>query len=269
MKTLEITDNTPVASINALATICAQTYGNINTLEHLASLLISMVGKPMRSISFLNPKGKPIPQERRLPSILTGSSECSIRLVKENGIAHQLCFPSTVGSLDAQIARLAKAQTEDEVRFEAFQQSLLDTLDAYGHMTWTVGNEDWTACADAAVGRFDGKLFLAWHVVVDCESGGFTETLEKGCEEIAKDRLPPQGILHPYLDTCAEIYASADSEGAATQIDTERCLAAIRDFDQYVQEIWTRPEENLAVDADETEAFDPIAMGWVGHDGRP
>ena len=51
-------------------------------------------------------------------------------------------------------------------------------LDAYGHLTWTVGDSDWLACLDVDIspcGRF-----YAYHVVVDCESGGFTDTPESG-----------------------------------------------------------------------------------------
>jgi hypothetical protein len=49
-------------------------------------------------------------------------------------------------------------------------------LDAYGHMEWTVGNEDWIACFDA-IRTADG---IAYHVVVDCESGGWIDTLDSG-----------------------------------------------------------------------------------------
>jgi hypothetical protein len=63
---------------------------------------------------------------------------------------------------------------------------MLDELDAYGHLTWTVGfgeegdeRGDWLACFDFRV--FDhperGKL-IAYHVVVNSESGGFIDTLE-------------------------------------------------------------------------------------------
>jgi hypothetical protein len=54
----------------------------------------------------------------------------------------------------------------------------VEILDAYGHLSWTVGNDDWLACFDADISP-DGKRY-AYHVVVDCESGGFTETPESG-----------------------------------------------------------------------------------------
>jgi hypothetical protein len=54
--------------------------------------------------------------------------------------------------------------------------NLLERLDAYGHLTWTLGNQDWMACFDAIR---EGD-WIAYHVVVNCESGGFIDTLEKG-----------------------------------------------------------------------------------------
>jgi hypothetical protein len=53
---------------------------------------------------------------------------------------------------------------------------MTDKLDAYGHLNWTVGNEDWLACFDAR--RVGNEI--EYHVIVDCESGGFTDTIERG-----------------------------------------------------------------------------------------
>jgi hypothetical protein len=49
-------------------------------------------------------------------------------------------------------------------------------LDAYGHLTWTLGDNDWMACFDAV--RVGDSI--AYHVVVNCESGGWIDTLEHG-----------------------------------------------------------------------------------------
>ena len=72
----------------------------------------------------------------------------------------------------------------NEVQYERMQElannptdaELIDECDAYGHMTWTVGNSDWVACFDAV--RFADRI--AYEVVVNCESGGFTDTMETG-----------------------------------------------------------------------------------------
>jgi hypothetical protein len=57
-------------------------------------------------------------------------------------------------------------------------------LDAYGHLTWTIGDEDWVACLDFDISP-DGKRY-AYHVVLNCESGGFIDTLETGEGPIAE-----------------------------------------------------------------------------------
>jgi hypothetical protein len=274
----EITDDTRIACINSLATVLAETYGLVKTVDDLTRLLADIVGKPMKTIDLLSPQGKPIP-DRKLPNILCGSSKCTILLVRENGCAAKIKFPSTVGKIDTTLANLGNAQTEDEVRLGEFEEALMGTLDGYGHMNWTVGNEDWVACADASLGRFRGRLFLAWHVVVDCESGGWIDTIEKGTVEITPEITPPAGILSQYLDNCMEFYIDKqndDPDNEGLQIDVDRCLKAIQEFDEHVRHLWQGEESSIDLDWDEDEdededeePFDPRAMGWVGHDGRP
>ena len=48
------------------------------------------------------------------------------------------------------------------------------------------------ACADAAVGLFGDKVYVATHVVVDCESGGWIDTFNKEVllVELGADGLP-------------------------------------------------------------------------------
>ena len=85
------------------------------------------------------------------------------------------------------VADQERAETPDD-------SELLEGLDAYGHLTWTVGfgedgdeRGDWLACFDFAV--FDhperGKL-VVYHVVVNSESGGFIDTLEARVVETSK-----------------------------------------------------------------------------------
>ena len=82
-------------------------------------------------------------------------------------------------------------------------------LDAYGHMTWTMGDADWTACFDAVrVGNA-----IAYHVVVNCESGGFIDTVEKGLvpiTEAAKLAILPSN----YADVGLEGHSVTQSDNS-------------------------------------------------------
>jgi hypothetical protein len=270
MKT-EITDETPIASVNDLAALLSENYGEINTIDDLARVLARLVGKPMKDVQVVIGI-RPEAGERTLPNIACGSDQCRIILTKANGIRHTLHFPSTVGSIDAQMDTLLKAKTDEEKAFEKFQDDLLGTLDGYGHMSWTVGNEDWRACADAAVGLFGGKVYVATHVVVDCESGGWIDTIHKGVLPVEGE--PPRGILSSFLDSCCEQYADQQDDESC-QIDLDQCQQAIDAFDAHVARLWQikpdAPEStfDLVFDDEQEEPFDPVAMGWVGADGRP
>ena len=72
-------------------------------------------------------------------------------------------------------AQEAQYQTDDD---------LLEALDAYEHLTWTVGFDseeygDWLACFDFKVfDHPDRGVLVAYHVVVNSDSGGFTDTVE-------------------------------------------------------------------------------------------
>lgn len=271
MKT-EITDETPVANVNDLAAMLSENYGEINTIDDLASVLANMVGEPMTDVLVMIGRTTPEAGDRTLPNIACGSDRCRIILTKANGIRASLHFPSTVGSIDAQIDRLRKAKTDEEKAFEKFKSDILGTLDGYGHMNWTVGNEDWVACADAAVGLFGGKVYVATHVVVDCESGGWIDTLHK--EVLPVEGEPPRGILSSFLDSCCEHYADQQDDETC-QIDLDQCQRAIDSFDAHVARLWQikpdAPEHafDLVFDDEQVEPFDPVAMGWVGADGRP
>jgi len=253
MKPTTVTDETQVSSINSLAALLTVSYGEVPDTDTLARLLSDIVGKPMRNVEMFSPQGHLI-HPRKLPNILCGSSKCHIRLTRENGLKASVRFPSTVGDIDKILMDLGKAQTSDEAELAEFESALRDTLDGYGHMNWTVGNEDWVACADASLGRFKGRLFLAYHVVVDCESGGFTDTLDRGFEEILPGSEPPKGILSNWLDTCWEQYlddqtpegGEPDPDTEHLQIDNEQCLRAIAEFAAHVAKLW----EGTSVDLD-------------------
>jgi hypothetical protein len=81
-------------------------------------------------------------------------------------------------------------------------------LDAYGHLTWTVGNDDWVACFDAI--RAGDKI--RYHVVVNCDSAGFIDTVETGevdaNDSNAIDNI--RGFPGYYADMCNEMCNQAD-----------------------------------------------------------
>jgi hypothetical protein len=80
------------------------------------------------------------------------------------------------------------------------------SLDAYGHMSFTVGNSDWVACFDAERRRG----FITYHVVVvvDCESGGFTDTIQKAAIPVS-DVATLFNLPEMYADMCFEMYADS------------------------------------------------------------
>jgi hypothetical protein len=79
-------------------------------------------------------------------------------------------------------------------------------LDAYGHMTWSVGDEDYSAYLDAVLAP-DG---IAYHVVINCESPGcWIDTVEKGIEPIDQaEKL--KNLPYRYADTCLENDVAVD-----------------------------------------------------------
>lgn len=81
---------------------------------------------------------------------------------------------------------------------------MLGELDAYGHLTWTMGDQDWLACFDAK--RFGDKI--AYHAVVNCESGGFIDTIEKGVIPVA-DAESLFGLPESYVDAGIEGHLEA------------------------------------------------------------
>lgn len=117
-------------------------------------------------------------------------------------------------------------------------RAAIDDLDAYGHLTWTVGNEDWIACADfTVVTDDDGEVWVAYSVVVDCESGGFVDTLESGvvrAVELPVDWFPLWG----YLDICAEHYAGETEPELQPDYD-----GAQRTFSSWTAEVTRQVEE--------------------------
>jgi hypothetical protein len=82
-------------------------------------------------------------------------------------------------------------------------------LDAYGHLTWTVGNEDWITCFDAR--RVSAGI--EYHVIVDCESGGFTDTIEHNTVPATAEGIANL-LCFPsyYADICSEHYIDVPND---------------------------------------------------------
>jgi hypothetical protein len=134
-----------------------------------------------------------------------------------------------------------------------------DKLDAYGHLEWTVGNEDWIACFDAI--RVGNKI--KYHVVVDCDSGGFTDTPESGeVAATAEGIAPLLSLPGRWMDVFHEQSYQGNEHGrpqwAKTRDRWARHLRALVKLPRQPEpegECW--------------EDDDPVSMGWVGRDGRP
>lgn len=109
---------------------------------------------------------------------------------------------------DAELLAESKALDEAYAKAEEFDRAMATksrpALDAYGHLEWTVGNEDWLACFDA-IRVAEG---IAYQVVVDCESGGFTDTLETGVIAVDDKNALENLACKPsyWADICAEHY---------------------------------------------------------------
>jgi hypothetical protein len=110
--------------------------------------------------------------------------------------------------------KLAAAQALDRAYAEAeafdAERSEERKLDAYGHLTWTLGDENWMACFDAV--RIGSEI--AYHVVVNCESGGFIDTIEKGVVRADK-ALGLIGLPGQYVDIGLEGHYVTQSENSA------------------------------------------------------
>ena len=97
---------------------------------------------------------------------------------------------------------LTLRMSEELLSKHAPDDPLLEQLDAYDHLSYVVGysdedNEDvsedsdrgdWLACFDFLVDRNpDGTIKVAHHVVVNTDSGGFIDTVDRGVVTLSED----------------------------------------------------------------------------------
>ncbi len=92
-----------------------------------------------------------------------------------------------------------------------------EKLDAYGHLAWTVGTEDWLVCFDAI--RTGDTI--RYHVVVDSESGGFTDTVEHGEFDVTDPdgRTTLWHLPGDWADRGRELYPEDSVEIATSWVD--------------------------------------------------
>jgi len=129
-------------------------------------------------------------------------------------------------------------------------EAMLKALDAYGHLTYTVGfsdesedapedadRGDWLAAFDAVVWKHPSRgVLVAYHVVVNSDSGGFIDTLE--CGVVTADKAPfslPDywasiGREHGTPWTEAEVKASWETQAKWTT-DLKADIAAVNKED--------------------------------------
>ena len=110
-------------------------------------------------------------------------------------------------------------------------------FDAYGHLAWTVGNDDWIACFDAVLSP--DKTRIAYHAVVNCESGGFIDTIESGVIPV-EEATNLMNLPDSYLDVCCEQYAGDYDH----PIDINQCQKSIEFWNQHIERLIRAAEED-------------------------
>lgn len=143
-------------------------------------------------------------------------------------------------------------------------------LDAYGHLEWTVGNEDWIACLDAILSP--DRRNVLYHVVVDSDSGGFTDTIEEGDVPVEDAVAHLMGLPDYWVGICYDHYAGEDteSEDSPYRISAEETVKTAASWKRHLEDLVKTARELGPAEPDEIEEpFDPIRDGWVGRDGRP
>lgn len=153
-------------------------------------------------------------------------------------------------------AAYARAEAFDRARDEDDDER---RLDAYGHLEWTVGNEDWLACFDA-VRVPEG---IAYHVVVDCESGGFTDTIESGTVPV-EEAMTLAGLPGRYADMCGEMYV--DSEDFPMP-DADEYADCDRRWAEHLRALAAEPAPEP--DEEPSDEYAELRKAALDHRGQP
>ena len=141
---------------------------------------------------------------RDIPPHVRQYAEASDRLLITNPAAVEFLRAKAGGKRDITITDTLLDPPRASLSDTPEGKNLLKGLDAYGHLTWTVGfgeegdrRGDWMAAADFAVGKIGNRKVVAYHVVVNSESGGFIDTLEA---RVVPLREAPFGLLDRWRD---------------------------------------------------------------------
>lgn len=159
-------------------------------------------------------------------------------------------------------AAYARAEAFDRARGEDDDER---RLDAYGHMNWCVGNEDWVACFDA-VRVPEG---IAFHVVVDCESGGFTDTIESGVVATEKAVEELAALPWRYADTCIEqyLFEGALSDGVSFDVDPDEVKDCAARWEAHLRAL--AAEAAPEPDEEPSDEYDELRKAALDHRGQP
>lgn len=132
---------------------------------------------------------------------------------------------------------------------EAQVPNIEDHLDAYGHLTYACGcspwsddapedrDLDWLACADFAVHNDGEYLHIAVHVVVDCESAGFVDTVDSGTVVLHVDEVDPSMLPTDLLLYWLDVLLSQGEE--VTVSEYKEAIEANSRFNRDLREaVW-------------------------------
>ena len=119
-------------------------------------------------------------------------------------------------------------------------------LDAYGHLNWTVGNSDWLACFDAI--RVPGGI--KYHVVVNCESGGFIDTPEKNTVALDQAEALLGGLPEYWEGIALENYPNGRGDLRVRRKETKACAKA---WLAHIKELVKQPEPEEPEEEDHDE----------------
>jgi hypothetical protein len=127
-----------------------------------------------------------------------------------------------------------------------------DELDAYGHLTWTVGTIDdepgWMACFDAVYD--ENTNTICYHVVVD--GGSFVDTPESG--SVTPDELDDlKGLPDQWHDVGLEA-------SAGLRMDEELLAATKKSWEAHIDELFKQ-----ACDPEEIEAAAEQSLDYFNH----
>jgi hypothetical protein len=131
---------------------------------------------------------------------------------------------------------------------------MTEKLDAYGHLTWTVGNDDWIACFDAR--RVPEGI--EYHVVVDCESGGWIDTIETRTVPATEEGIRDALCLPDYwAGICMEHYCHRGDQARYGRITWRRTA---KRWAKHLRALLAQPAPEEPEEPEEQTSWDERTM---------